>query len=330
MLRPPAIHHPSFALLVLAFVGTLVCVAKGSIGELRMTNAESLGERLGGAIDSAKSPLVFAHGMGDSCFNPGMKQITKLAGQYAGVYSTCIAEGSNQPEDTTNGFFMNMNKQVDYFAKQVKADENLQQGFSAVGLSQGNLVIRGYIEKYNDPPVIGFLSINGPLAGTASLPRCNPDGWVGYLCKKATDLVGDAAYTSVIQEHVAQANFLKVPGELDAYLKVNPFLPYLNNEIEHADSKKFRDNFASISKLVLVKADSDTMIFPRETAWFAYFDNDHFGRVLPMNETQAYTTNAFGLRSLAESNRIVFRSSPGDHLDFSLRDLQAWLKDLYE
>ncbi|GBG25164.1 Palmitoyl-protein thioesterase 1 [Hondaea fermentalgiana] len=246
-------------------------------------------------------PLVFAHGMGDSCFNPGMAQVTDFSGQYLGVYSTCIGDGDNQPEDTTNGFFMNMNKQVEHFAAKVRADAKLSKGFSAIGLSQGTLVIRGYIERFNDPPVHGFLSINGPLAGTASLPRCNPEGWVGYLCKKATDLVGDAAYSALIQDHIAQANFLKIPGENEAYLASNTFLPFLNNEVDHKDATSYKTRFASLSRLVLVKAKKDTMIFPRETAWFAYFDDESFEHLLPFNQTKAYVSDAFGLRTLAKA-----------------------------
>ena len=32
-------------------------------------------------------PLVVAHGMGDSCYNPGMKSITKATGNHLGVYA---------------------------------------------------------------------------------------------------------------------------------------------------------------------------------------------------------------------------------------------------
>ena len=48
-------------------------------------------------------PLVFAHGMGDSCFNAGMKQITSDAGTHAGVYSVCVPTGNNTLSDTING-----------------------------------------------------------------------------------------------------------------------------------------------------------------------------------------------------------------------------------
>lgn len=38
-------------------------------------------------------PLVFMHGMGDSCFNRGMESITESSGEYLGVYSVCIPTG---------------------------------------------------------------------------------------------------------------------------------------------------------------------------------------------------------------------------------------------
>merc|ERR1711935_379281 len=82
-------------------------------------------------------PLVVAHGMGDSCFNPGMMSITKAAGNRLGVYSTCIPTAKTQIGDTIDGFLKNMDKSVDFFAAKVKADPKLAKGFDAFGLSQG-------------------------------------------------------------------------------------------------------------------------------------------------------------------------------------------------
>jgi hypothetical protein len=48
-------------------------------------------------------PVVFAHGMGDSCFNSGMIHITNHTSSLLGnVYATCIAIGDNQAEDTVS------------------------------------------------------------------------------------------------------------------------------------------------------------------------------------------------------------------------------------
>jgi len=121
-------------------------------------------------------PLVFAHGMGDSCFNSGMKQITKLSGEHMGVDSKCIPTGNNRISDTNNGFFMTMDDNVDEFAKRIRAEPSLANGFHCVGFSQGNMLCRGYIHKYNDPPVSTWLSVHGTVMGVAGFPHCDPDG----------------------------------------------------------------------------------------------------------------------------------------------------------
>jgi len=137
-------------------------------------------------------PLVFMHGMGDSCFNRGMKQITEQSGEHLGVYSVCIPTGNNRVTDTDNGFFMSMNDNVDEWATRVKADKNLTGGFHAVGFSQGNSVIRGYIQKYNDPPVHTFLSVHGTVNGVAGFPNCDPDGLLGPVCKILAEALGSS------------------------------------------------------------------------------------------------------------------------------------------
>jgi len=91
--------------------------------------------------------------MGDSCFNAGMKQITALIGSQTNQYATCVPTG-NRLTDTANGFIMTMDKNVDVFAEKIRKDPKLKDGFHCVGFSQGNSLCRGYIQKYNDPPVV--------------------------------------------------------------------------------------------------------------------------------------------------------------------------------
>merc|ERR1712137_752105 len=101
---------------------------------------------------AASLPTVLGHGMGDSCFEPGFSSVTKAVGKRTGSYAKCIPTGGNILSDTINGFLMNMDKSVDVFASKIKADPQLADGFNAFGFSQGNSLIRGYIQKYNDPP----------------------------------------------------------------------------------------------------------------------------------------------------------------------------------
>lgn len=98
---------------------------------------------------TSKLPVVFAHGMGDSCFNSGFQNLVEHTSSLLNdVYSVCIPTGKDKSEDTTNGYLLNMDASVDVFAESIKADPKLKDGFHAIGLSQGNNVIRGYITRW--------------------------------------------------------------------------------------------------------------------------------------------------------------------------------------
>lgn len=84
-------------------------------------------------------PVVLWHGMGDSCCNPfSMGSIKWLIEKHIdGVYVLSLKIGKNFIEDTKNGFLMNVNKQVLMVCNQLAADPKLQNGYNAIGFSQG-------------------------------------------------------------------------------------------------------------------------------------------------------------------------------------------------
>jgi len=85
---------------------------------------------------SGSPPVVLWHGMGDSCCNPlSLGSIIKLIERELtpAPYVHSIRIGSNIEEDTANGFFMNVNHQIDYACKLLNADKNLTQGYHAIG-----------------------------------------------------------------------------------------------------------------------------------------------------------------------------------------------------
>ena len=84
----------------------------------------------------ASPPVVLWHGMGDSCCNPlSLGSIMKLIEKQItpAPYIHSIQIGSNAAEDTSNGFFMNVNNQIDYACKLLNADKNLTKGYHAIG-----------------------------------------------------------------------------------------------------------------------------------------------------------------------------------------------------
>merc|ERR1711934_1255828 len=143
--------------------------------------------------NASQLPVVVAHGMGDSCFNPGMKSATQAAGNHLGVYATCIPTANSHLMDTIDGFLKNMDASVDFFAKKIKADKSLANGFNCIGFSQGNSLCRGYIQKYNDPPVNAFVSVHGTVMGVSAFPGCFQQGKpLGIVCKALAEVLGDA------------------------------------------------------------------------------------------------------------------------------------------
>ena len=257
--------------------------------------------------DSKQLPVVFAHGMGDSCFNSGFQRIVQHTSQLLNdVYTVCVPTGKTQSEDTTNGYFLNMDASVDVFAQAIQEDPKLAEGFHAVGLSQGNNVIRGYIARYNDPPVDTFISINGVNAGTGALPNCFPkteeslEG-VGGMCELLIEQASRRAYTEFAQKHSFQANYWRdpKPSQKEAYQKYSQLARW-NNEGEPFN-QTLKDNYAKTNHFVWIMATNDEMVWPKEgEQWGAADPNAPFQKILPRNETEWYIKDLFGLRTAEE------------------------------
>jgi palmitoyl-protein thioesterase len=273
-------------------------------------------------------PTVTAHGMGDSCFNSGFQQLTASIAQQTGQYAVCVPTGDSATSDTANGFFMTMDKSVEVFAEKIRADPKLANGFHCVGLSQGNSLCRGYIQKYNDPPVSTFLSIHGTVAGVAGFPNCNPQGLLGPVCKELSHLLGDLAYTSLAQNALFQADYFRDPMRVgtDAFKK-NSQIAQWNNEGDVVDPS-INENFAKTKRFVMIKAEKDSMVYPNEGEHWGHFADGDLSKVLTMKETDWYQKDLFGLRTADEAGKIFFNSTSGNHLQFSDAELAAWI-DMY-
>jgi palmitoyl-protein thioesterase len=273
-------------------------------------------------------PTVTAHGMGDSCFNSGMKQITQIIGDTLGTYAVCIPTG-NVLTDTTNGFFMTMNRNVDVFAENIRKDPKLKDGFNCVGFSQGNSLCRGYIQKYNDPPVQNFLSVHGTVSGVAGFPNCNPSGLLGPVCDQIAKLCGDLAYTSLTQSLLFQVDYFRDPTRVNTTaFKTNSEIAQWNNEGSEYNAT-FKENFVSVQRFIMIKALKDTMVFPNEGEHWGHFEDGGFHKVLTMRETDWYKKDLFGLKTVDEAGKIFFNTTAGNHLQFSREELAGWVSGYF-
>lgn len=77
------------------------------------------------------------HGINSDCCTGNIaKAVSELHDAFPDTYIRSIKLGDTIQEDFLRSFFGNVNEQVDTVCKMLKADENLQNGFNAIGISQ--------------------------------------------------------------------------------------------------------------------------------------------------------------------------------------------------
>ena len=74
------------------------------------------------------------------------------------------------------------------------------------------------------------------------------------------------------------------PHNIAAYKAHNNFLADINNDRD-AKNPAYKENLASLSKFVMFRFKDDTMVVPRDSAWFGWFNGT---QLLTMNETALY------------------------------------------
>ncbi len=107
-------------------------------------------------------------------------------------------------------------------------DPNLCNGFNAIGLSQGGLLLRAAIHRCPELKVKKFITMGSPLMGISAYPGCGDNSsWIssrifraifgdnssGLIpCSLINSVVGYAIYSSVAQSTVMPAQYLKDPS----------------------------------------------------------------------------------------------------------------------
>jgi len=258
-------------------------------------------------------PVVLMHGLNADSTDLN-ETISWIQNDYPGIYIANVEIGNGKADS----MFMEINKQVDSFARTVKADPKLQSGFNLIGHSQGGLIIRAYVERYNDPPVYNLISWAGPQAGVYGIPEFNalcPDAdcpWFDLLFDK---LLNGTAPKPWVQESFTFAAYWKSPVEYDAYLKDNIFLADINNERD-VKNATYKQNLISINKYLMIYSSTDKIIVPNQSPWF-YFYNNTVDDLVPMRQSEQYLGDWLGLKTLDSQGKIEQQSVPCGHTDIT-------------
>jgi len=231
-----------------------------------------------------------------------------------GVYVYSIMIGSNIVEDEFCGFLGSANNQIQEVCDTLKNVPNLQGGFNAVGFSQGGQFLRAYVERCNDPPVYNLITMGGQHCGVADIPDCTSVN--NTICTMVEELLALGVYNPVVQDLVVQAQYFHDPMESYQYLEYNKFLTDINNDV--ALNTTYKQNLLNLNKLVLVQFAEDTVVVPKESSWFGFYKDNDLNQILSYNETELYIDDRIGLKTLDKLGKLVFDSTPGNHMHFSI------------
>ncbi|CAI2374488.1 unnamed protein product [Moneuplotes crassus] len=282
---------------------------------LSIAVSTSLAFKLLADSDTQVAPIAVFAGFGDDCRNPGMSRFAKFFGEGLNTTSKCIQIGSG----AASSIFMSFEDQGKAACEEIAKDPIFDGEFSVVGNSQGGLIARYVVEKCQNLKgrVRNMATFGAPHFGVGKFPRC----FKGIICDVLNYVVDFGVYWKMIQNHVGPAGYFRDAHHLDYYKDHSTFLPSINNEREF-DQEAY-ERMAGLNKVFLGMFSKDGMIYPPSSAWFNELRPD--GSILSFNETELYTKDLLGLKTLYEEGRIVFHEFDGDHLQFSLDDVEEYV-----
>jgi palmitoyl-protein thioesterase len=180
--------------------------------------------------------------------------------------------------------FTDMSTQLDMLCNEIYKIDELKDGFNFIGMSQGGLLARGYVEHCNKYPVHNLITL------------ASPNGGIYYYTSLA-----DNYYEPKQQDELSISNYWRDPYRYELYLSNSTYLAQLNQE----KSDKTMNYLSVVNKFLMIWSPNDEVIEPPESAKFSLLtvENNELKSV-SLFDTNLYKNNALGLRKMNEENRL--------------------------
>ncbi len=201
--------------------------------------------------------------------------------------------------------FWNMYDQAAWLAQELYEDPQLRNGCNIIAHSQGGLVARYFIQRYNHPRVDTFITMGSPHQGVFGAPGTldNKYSWLDLL----DNYVSSILYSYLFQESVSFAGYWHDTLEPELYLDKCTFLPYINNEKKHEYTQLFKENLSSLNQFIMINSSKEDIVDPSISCHFGFFKNGSNSETEELFDSQLYKEDKLGLKALHENGRLHFR-----------------------
>jgi palmitoyl-protein thioesterase len=208
------------------------------------------------------------------------------------VYNLELGDGDDYSTDTP------VYTQVDELKNTIYKIPELMKGFDFIGLSQGGLIGRAYVQLYNhlsNYQVNTLITLVTPHGGVY-------DKNLGFF----------NFYTKKMQNSLSFSNYWRNPNELIQYLTHSSFLADANNERLNKN-ETYKKNIMNLENFVMVYSPNDEIIKPPETGIFAIYDKKL--HTVNLKSTELYKKDWLGLKYLDENNKLFFEHTNCTHVE---------------
>ena len=236
--------------------------------------------------DTSSIPVVVLHGILSSA-----KQTKNLSDWISTTFDRVVFNIEVGSGAMTSAFTP-MTFQTKVLCETIYEIDELSDGFDFIGISQGGLLARAYVETCNKYPVRNLITLVSPHGGITqneTLRQILPN-----------------IYEHEQQSYLSFSGYWRNSSDLDEYFKKCRFLPWLNNEVLTNMSKDYAFNMKMLVNFVLVWSDNDDVVYPKESAKFSFLDKDN--NLVGIEDTDLYKNDDLGLRFLDETGSFHIHS----------------------
>ncbi len=263
-------------------------------------------------LTTSTYPIALFHGILDDCNSNFMKDIKRILQKYLNTKVHCVEIGNGY----WDSILMNLEKQSQIACTNIKKIKDFEGKFNILGVSQGTLIGRHVIEKCNmKGKVQNYVSFMGPQMGVSAIPTLK----CGVVCEGLNFLVSNYNYANPqLIDRLGPASYWKYRFHYDQYMKHNTYLKDLNNEGPKKNAN-YKKRIISLNKMLLVKGSLDTIISPRESSWFEFYDQTGL-RIVPLKQSDFYKNDYLGIKALDQKNKLKFVSFNKEHVEYTEKE----------